>query len=93
MPLFEFRCSACRRDFELLIRSGDRAACPQCGTDRVEKLLSEAAAPGSSGMGSSGMGSSGMGSSGMGSAGTHSLPLTSACPPGVAPCSPTCCRL
>src|SRR5579859_3040912 len=45
MPLFEFRCSACARDFELLIRSGDRAKCPECGTESVEKLLSEAAAP------------------------------------------------
>jgi putative FmdB family regulatory protein len=73
MPLFEFRCSACNRDFELLIRSGDRALCPQCGTERVEKLLSEAAAPMV--------------------AGTRSLPMASACPPGEAPCSPTCCRL
>lgn len=73
MPLFEFRCSACTRDFELLIRAGDRPACPQCGTERVEKLLSEAAAPVASG--------------------ARSLPIASACPPGDAPCSPTCCRL
>lgn len=49
MPLFEFRCSTCARDFELLIRNGDRAACPQCGTESVEKLLSESAAPAISG--------------------------------------------
>jgi putative FmdB family regulatory protein len=50
MPLFEFRCSACTQDFELLIRAGDRAKCPQCGTLRVEKLLSEAAAPAAAGI-------------------------------------------
>ncbi len=73
MPLFEFRCSTCAHDFELLIRSGDDAACPQCGGGKVQKLLSETAAP----------------TLGMGRA----LPVASDCPPGNAPCSPTCCRL
>lgn len=74
MPLFEFRCSHCSRDFEILVRSSaEHAVCPQCGTDQVEKLLSEAAAPAAST--------------------GRSLPITSACPPGDAPCSPTCCRL
>jgi putative FmdB family regulatory protein len=73
MPLFEFRCSACAHDFELLIRSSERAACPQCGGGSVEKLLSETAPPTG--------------------AASRSLPVTSDCPPGNAPCSPTCCRL
>ena len=73
MPLFEFRCPDCARDFELLIRPGEGASCPNCGTARLEKLLSEAAAPVLNG--------------------SRSLPVTSACPPGNAPCSPTCCRL
>lgn len=73
MPLFEFRCPACAHDFELLIRSGERAACLTCGSEQVEKLLSETAPP-------------------TAIAG-RSLPVTSACPPGDAPCSPTCCRL
>jgi putative FmdB family regulatory protein len=73
MPLFEFRCGECARDFEVLIRSGEEAACPQCGTSAIEKLFSEQAAPHSSGQ--------------------RSLPIASACPPGDAPCSPTCCRL
>jgi len=47
MPLFEYRCSPCARDFELLIRAGEEAACPQCGTRAVEKLFSEAAVPAS----------------------------------------------
>ena len=45
MPLFEFRCSTCSHDFELLIRSRDRAACPHCGGGSIEKLLSETAPP------------------------------------------------
>jgi putative FmdB family regulatory protein len=73
MPLFEFRCADCARDFELLVRSGEKAACPQCGAGTVEKLFSEQAAPAASG--------------------NRSLPIASACPPGDAPCSPTCCRL
>lgn len=45
MPLFEFRCCTCDRDFELLVRAGDSVACPTCGAQKVEKLLSESAAP------------------------------------------------
>jgi putative FmdB family regulatory protein len=44
LPLFEYRCSACAAEFELLIRAKDRAACPNCGESRVERLLSEASA-------------------------------------------------
>jgi putative FmdB family regulatory protein len=73
MPLFEFRCPDCAHDFELLIRSGDGAACPQCGGIQVQKLLSETSPP----------------TAGLG----RSLPVASDCPPGNAPCSPTCCRL
>ncbi len=42
MPLFEYRCPTCAIDFELLMRDGDTAACPQCGSHRVGKLLSAA---------------------------------------------------
>jgi len=45
MPLFEFRCPPCERDFELLLRNGEQAACPHCGSKSIEKLLSEAAPP------------------------------------------------
>jgi putative FmdB family regulatory protein len=45
MPLFEFRCSTCERDFEVLIRSGEKPECPECGEKSLEKLLSETAAP------------------------------------------------
>lgn len=52
MPLYEYRCESCAADFELLIRSGDRPACPQRGTsERLEKRLSVPAAPATSGSG------------------------------------------
>ncbi|MBI5760043.1 MAG: zinc ribbon domain-containing protein [Planctomycetales bacterium] len=49
MPLFEYRCPTCDHDFELLVRGRDVPTCPDCGTRDVEKLLSVAAAPSSSG--------------------------------------------
>jgi putative FmdB family regulatory protein len=73
MPLFEFRCSGCARDFGVLVRAGEAAACPECGTRSLEKLFSEAAPPAATG--------------------SRPLPMASTCPPGEAPCSPTCCRL
>ena len=40
MPLFEYRCLACGRQFELLIRSGAQPVCPACGASSLEKMLS-----------------------------------------------------
>ncbi len=43
MPLYEFHCSNCRKDFELLVRKQadlDQAACPECGTKKVKKIFS-----------------------------------------------------
>lgn len=42
MPLFEFRCDKCDHEYELLVRNGEPVDCPQCGSQRVEKLLSAA---------------------------------------------------
>ena len=44
MPLFEYRCPACTREFEALVRTNETAECPDCGSKQVEKLLSMAAA-------------------------------------------------
>jgi putative FmdB family regulatory protein len=44
MPLFEYACPSCHRDFELLIRGSEAPVCPTCGSERVEKLLSVPAA-------------------------------------------------
>jgi putative FmdB family regulatory protein len=41
MPIFEYRCRACREEFEKLVRSSSQeVACPRCGSGRVEKKLS-----------------------------------------------------
>lgn len=44
MPLFEYMCAACAKDFELLVRGSEQPACPRCGGTRLEKLLSVPAA-------------------------------------------------
>lgn len=43
MPLFEYRCPECERDFELLVRGGEDPRCPECGLTQIEKLFSETA--------------------------------------------------
>ena len=44
MPLFEYRCEACGGEFEALVGPGETPRCPQCGGDRLKKLLSTFAA-------------------------------------------------
>ena len=43
MPLFEYACRECSAEFELLVGVGDKPSCPQCGTKKLEKLMSAAA--------------------------------------------------
>lgn len=42
MPLYEFRCRACRSRFERLVRVGreSEVRCPSCGSPEVQKLFS-----------------------------------------------------
>lgn len=42
MPIYEYNCQKCGSQFEKLLKagSGDEIACPDCGSDRVEKVLS-----------------------------------------------------
>lgn len=40
MPLFGFVCEACGREHELLVRADARPSCPECGSERMIKLLS-----------------------------------------------------
>ncbi|HMO83749.1 MAG TPA: zinc ribbon domain-containing protein [Lacipirellulaceae bacterium] len=40
MPLFDYCCSACGREQELLVRDGETPVCESCGEARLEKLLS-----------------------------------------------------
>ncbi len=46
MPLFDFHCTACEADFELLVRSDTTPVCPQCGSAAVEKRVSRLAPAG-----------------------------------------------
>ncbi len=45
MPIFDFRCSQCGHGFELLVRAGESGRCPDCNSEKVEKLMSAPAAP------------------------------------------------
>jgi putative FmdB family regulatory protein len=45
MPLYSYHCAECDRDLELLIGSSDTAACPTCGSQNMERLMSRVAPP------------------------------------------------
>jgi len=40
MPIYEYRCRSCDREFEALIQGSTRPACPDCGGKKLEKKLS-----------------------------------------------------
>jgi putative FmdB family regulatory protein len=40
MPIYEYRCRACTRQFEALVRSGTDVRCPACSSKDLERLLS-----------------------------------------------------
>jgi putative FmdB family regulatory protein len=48
MPLYDFRCSACAQEFELLVRSGATPACPHCASPALERRVSLVAPQGTS---------------------------------------------
>ncbi|MDR2455742.1 MAG: zinc ribbon domain-containing protein [Deltaproteobacteria bacterium] len=54
MPIFEFHCSQCGREFEeLIISSSEAIACPDCGSSKCDKMLSSfRLGPGSGSLGS-----------------------------------------
>ncbi|PKL93651.1 MAG: hypothetical protein CVV20_02540, partial [Gemmatimonadetes bacterium HGW-Gemmatimonadetes-1] len=45
MPLYDFRCIACGRVFERLVRGDDVVSCPDCGTTTADRLLAMPARP------------------------------------------------
>lgn len=49
MPIYEYSCCDCSRHFELLVRGSESPNCPDCGSERLEKLLSVPAAHTASG--------------------------------------------
>jgi putative FmdB family regulatory protein len=40
MPIYDYRCSACRQSFELLVRSSTEPACPHCASKALERQVS-----------------------------------------------------
>jgi putative FmdB family regulatory protein len=47
MPIYEYVCADCGKEFEVLVRSDTRPACPQCQSSRLNKRLSVFATAGS----------------------------------------------
>ena len=40
MPLYEYDCLKCRQRFEVLVRGPQIIACPSCGHEGVERVIS-----------------------------------------------------
>jgi len=53
MPIYEYRCKACGRQYEKIVfqRNAPAPACPECGSSQSEKLIS---VPGAVGVPSTG---------------------------------------
>ncbi len=39
MPYYSYRCSGCGTEFETLVRASEMPACPQCGSEALDRLL------------------------------------------------------
>jgi putative FmdB family regulatory protein len=48
MPIYEFHCSGCQKDSEILVRASDwkGTKCPHCGSTKLSKKFSVFAASG-----------------------------------------------
>ncbi len=46
MPIYDYHCKDCDKTFELLLRPSGIPACPACGNQQLEKLLSRTSPPG-----------------------------------------------
>ena len=40
MPIYEYHCHPCDKEFELLVRNSTKPACPECGSTKVIKKMS-----------------------------------------------------
>ena len=50
MPIFEYKCTQCKKDFEKLVFAGeeDKVFCPECKSKDVKKRMSVSSFMGSS---------------------------------------------
>lgn len=46
MPIYDYQCSACKAEFELLVRSSTTPACPRCGSQELVRTVSRIAPAG-----------------------------------------------
>ena len=44
MPLYEYACRQCDKEFEALVRASDTPSCPACHSDDLQRKLSVFAA-------------------------------------------------
>ena len=49
MPIHDYQCKGCAKRFELLLLPNEKAACPGCGSRKLERLFSGGAAVSTSG--------------------------------------------
>jgi putative FmdB family regulatory protein len=40
MPLYEYHCPSCNHDVEILVRGSEQPKCPDCGGEKIQRLLS-----------------------------------------------------
>ena len=40
MPIYEYLCQGCGERVEVLVRGSEAPACPACGSDSLERVLS-----------------------------------------------------
>ena len=40
MPIYEYRCNHCNKDFECLVFGSEKPECPTCNTKDIQKLMS-----------------------------------------------------
>lgn len=45
MPLYEYACRSCEHTFEALVLGNEAIECPQCQSEKLERLLSVPARP------------------------------------------------
>jgi putative FmdB family regulatory protein len=49
MPIYSYRCNSCHAEFDRLVRSETKVACPACQGRKLERLMSLTARPASGG--------------------------------------------